>query len=144
MFGRKTRPKKQKWYTSLKMLSKALHVLADSVSSTLPLGMHLYVHTFHFLLHTLDSCLKAFSRLRNTLGLRAEQTGMPSLSPATALNPELHSIFPHMSLGDGDSVTHKTCSLVDSMHCLLFPVPLPLSLTSTSFVYHLFELPMAM
>lgn len=108
------------------MLSKTLHVLADSVSSTIPLGAHLYVHTFNYLLHTLGSCRKAFSKLKNTFGLQAEHTGMPSLSPSDS--PELHSIFPPEVPG-GWWLTYPQNLFISgfyalsSFSCLTFPFP---------------------
>lgn len=60
---------------SLIQLLKTIRAIDDSASPTLPLGTQ---QTLCFLLHPLDSHLKAFSRLRSTLALQEEQAGMLS------------------------------------------------------------------
>lgn len=66
-----------------------------------------------------DSCLKAFSRLRNALGSQAEQTETLCLRNSNSPQPwAAFSVFLLRSQRDGDSVPHDTCSLIDSMHCL--------------------------
>lgn len=99
---------------SLQMLLKTIRAVEDPASPTLPLGTQ---QTLCFLLHPLDSCLKAFSRLRSTLGLRAEQAGMLSLSPATALNPELHSTWRPEVPGE-QRLTHPQHLPVNGVHIL--------------------------
>ena len=54
-------------------------MVADSASPSLPLGTQ---HTLSFLENPLHLSVKTSSRLRSTLGLQAEQSGMLSLSPA--------------------------------------------------------------
>ena len=89
--GRKLRLKKPQGYPFPQTAFEDPPCLEDPASPTLPLGAQ---QILCFLLHPLDSCLKAFSRLRSALGLQAEQAGMLSLSPERALNPELHSTWP--------------------------------------------------
>lgn len=110
---------------SLKLLSKTLRVVPNSVTPILPLDTHFYVHTLSFLTVCTRLCLKTFSELRNTLGLKQNEQ-VCQLSPAKSPQP-----WAEFYLGNWSSVIHKTYSLMDSIYwpsflfLSHFPMPLP-------------------